>query len=371
MDEENQNGDSAPSEAAPIADISAKAAEQQRWHECLRQLTVAVNQQQSMVDLARQIYSAIMPLFAADAFMISLYHREDDEIEHIFAVLDGKEVTPQRYRFRIKLADSRMEPAVRSGKPMLVDNWRLDEEHEYQVVTLGHDPPRVHTLLDVPFVAGSQVYGALHLQSYKYKAWGSEEVELAQTVAALTLGAVLHHWNLLNRSNRKSYLACLHSISRECTSGEPVEQIIVRVTETIGRFMGGVCAVLLQDDATLRLAALFHSDPVVRAMQTNFVEQNIDKIVNSEWVSTLRNDEPLLLANVESVKATGQEWLIQIGIGNVASAPILLRGQVIGQIGIARFIPARNLRDNDVRLLESAAGYLALLLAKEDLLPAG
>ena len=92
--------------------------------------------------------------------------------------------------------------------------------------------------------------------------------------------------------------------------------------------------------------------------------------MNSEWVSTLRNDEPMLLANLESVKATGQEWLVQIGIGNVASVPILQRGQVIGQIGIARFIPARSLRDNDVRLLESAAAYLALTLAKEDPSPA-
>lgn len=369
MDEENKNGSSDQSQTTPIADLSANAVREQRWRECLSQLTVAVNRQQSMVELARQLYGALRPMFAPDAFMISLYHREDDETEHIFAVVDGKEVSPQRYRFRVKLAGSRMEPAIRSGEPMLEDNWRLDDEHEYQVVSLGHNPPRVHTLLDVPFVAGGHVYGALHLQSYSDKAWGREDVERVQVVAALALGAVQHHWSALIRSNRKSYAACLHSVSRECISAAPIEQIITRMTEIIGRFIGGVCIILQQEGATLRLAALFHNDPVVRAMQTNFIEQYLDEILSSEWVSTMHNDEPMLLANLESVKATRQEWLVQIGIGSVASVPILLRGQVIGQLAIARFIPARNLRENDVRLLESAAAYLALALAKENLPP--
>ncbi len=369
MDEKKQSANNEQTETTQIADVHATAVLEQRWAECLRQLTIAVNWQASMVELARQLYDALRPMFSPDAFMMSLYHREDDETEHVFAVVDGKEVSPQSFRYRVKLAGSRIEPAIRNGKPMLVDNWRLDEEHEYQVVSIGHNPPRVHTLLDVPFVAGNQVYGALHLQSYSDKAWGREDVERVQVIATLALGAVLHHWTTLNYRNRKSYAACLHSISRECISVTPIEQVTARVTEIIGRFIGGVCIVLRQDGARMRLASLFHNDPVVRAMQTNFIEQNLDQILSSPWIRTFRSNEPMLLADLESVKATDQEWLIQVGIGSVASAPIMLHGQVIGHIAIARFTPARNLRDHDLRLLESAAAYIALVMAQQQLPP--
>jgi GAF domain-containing protein len=346
----------------------ASDGREQHWLECLSQLAAVTSEQEDLIEVARQTYSALEPLLTPDAFMMSLYYREDDESEYIYAVVDGKEVSQQRYQQRIKLVGSRIEPMIRSRKPLLVDNWRL-EEHGYEVITLSPNLPRVHTLLDVPFVASDEVLGTLHLQSYNYKAWGEEEVEFVQMVAALLLGAVLHQRIVMCRNSKGSYASCLHSISRECISDAPIEQITARLAEIVARFIDAVCVVLRKEGETVRLATVFHSDPVVSAIQTDFIEHNLDRILNSDWASPLRTGEPMLLVAVDEVNSASEEWIAQVGAGTVAIAPIILRGQVIGQISVASFAPAHSLLDYDVRLLECAAAYLALAMANSELLP--
>lgn len=347
--------------ATPRLGITSHERER-RWLECLNQLAMVVSEQDDLTEVARQTYIALEPLLAPDAFMVSLYHHEDNESEYIYAVVDGKEVSQQRYQQRIKLAGSRIEPVIRSKKLLLVDNWRL-EEHGYELITLGNNPPRIHTLLDVPFVAGNEVLGMLHLQSYNYKAWGEEEAKFVQIIAALLLGAVLHRRIVMNRNNRESYAGCLQRISRECISDAPIEQISARVAEIVARFLGAICIVLRTEGVAASLAALFHSDPVVSVMQTNFIEHNLDRILNSDWASPLRTGEPMLLVTADEVKSASEEWMAQLGVGTIAIVPIILHGQVMGQISAARFIPARSLHNYDLRLLESAAAYLALAMA--------
>lgn len=345
----------------------AALAQEQRWLECLAQLATFSSEHDNLIEVARYTYQLLKPLLMPDAFMLSLYYEDDDESEHIYAVVDDHEVGLKGHKARNKLTGSRIEPMIRGKKLMLVEDWRIEEQHNYQIISLGHNPPRVRTLLDIPMMVGDVALGGLHLQSYRDKAWSADAIEFARTVAALLVGAALHHMITTYRNSKKSYAGCLHTISQVCSSGAAMEEIYAEVVEVIARFIGGICTLLLKEGEKVRLAALFHSDPVLRMMQTEFAEQSLDMLLESGWAMPVKSGKAILISTSDDGKTEGQKWLAGTGLSTTAAIPLLRRGEIVGQISIARFAPASSLHDYEVRLLEAAGVYLALAMENEQL----
>ncbi len=329
--------------------------------DCLAQVSEMAGRSNDLIEAIRQMHQLIMPMFEHDVLLFSLYHREEGEVEYIYSIVENREVNIKNFRYRFLVQGSRIAPMVEGKQAILVDNWRRDEEHDYQVISVGNNPPRVHTLLDVPLLVGDEVVGGLHLQSFRLKAWGEDMVKLASVVAEIIAGATIYQQAMAYINIGNSYSQCIHQVSQVCSSPAPIGQIVEQVTEICSRFFDALSGVLFNEGDTLRLASIFHPDPVVLAIQTEFLHRNLAALRDSGGLSTRLTGKPILVNNIDptSLSATG---VARGGTTAYMAAPLRGYNRILGQMSVALFNPDRRLRDYDLALLESICAYLSLAI---------
>ena len=123
------------------------------------------------------IHEAACQLMACEAFVITLLDETEQYIEGAYLIDKGG----RSENIMIPLGEGMSGKVIETGEAVLVDD--LLAESEFQGEHFGHEDD-VRSLVAVPFSIGEKVIGILSAQSYKPGAFGSEELELLELLAA-------------------------------------------------------------------------------------------------------------------------------------------------------------------------------------------
>jgi len=319
----------------------------------------------SLLSLCRFVARKVGEILSLDALLISLYHEQAATVEYIYALVDSKERKLTRPMNLHKLATVRVRQMILSGRPQRENNWRVEDEHEYTVVSLGNTPPRVRTLCDIPVMVDGRVLGGLHAQSYHPNAWDEDEYEYLEVVCGLLCGPMLYsrfeHENQLAVNRREA----VETINELLVGELPLEQIILRIAKTLGDLSKATCTIYLSVEGdgqpSLRLAALYNRDPVVQLIQSDYIINHLDEITDRLRAHLLT---PLLL---EHLNLNQQPGSLSAEEGACAIMPLRVRGQSFGLIELTTFRAENTIQLGDLATMNAAASRLALLIENERL----
>jgi PAS domain S-box-containing protein len=144
----------------------------------VNRIASAVGKTLELDNLMETVYREVTPLFRSDAFFVALYDKLTNELEFRLQVDEGVREPPDRQRLGAGLTSW----VIQNKKPLLITDFdRLPE---------GVPKPELYgtlkmpsSWLGAPMLVGKEVIGVICIQTYKPRAYGTEEQLLLTTIA--------------------------------------------------------------------------------------------------------------------------------------------------------------------------------------------
>lgn len=185
----------------------------------------------------KTIHQAASELMPAEAFVITLLDEAEEFIDGAYLIDKGG----REGHLHIPLGEGLSGAVIETGRSFLVSD--LLEEQEFEGEHFGEEE-EVRSLVAVPFSIGNKVIGMLSAQSYQPDAYGQEELELLQLLAAQA-GVAIENARLLARmehmaktdsltglKNRRAFDAALNDeIIRAARYGYPLALMILDIDD--------------------------------------------------------------------------------------------------------------------------------------------
>lgn len=130
-------------------------------------------------ELCRVLHSTISRQMDATIFLLSLYDAGSQTVEVVWQVEKGKELSGGSF----PLGDGLTSQVILTGEPRLIRNWAV-EGPRVSVQFSTPTPGLPKSAIAVPLLLGDEVIGLICVQSYACHAYGQEQLELIQTLAA-------------------------------------------------------------------------------------------------------------------------------------------------------------------------------------------
>ncbi len=128
-------------------------------------------------ELLQVVYEQIEPVFQPDAFFITLYDEETDELDFCFHVDEGvlqpRECLPLGGFSSIVVAEK---------KPLIIRDIENEPQYQSLLQLIGTGRPAA-SWVGAPLLVGEQVVGIINVQSYRPYAYAKEDEQLLLTIA--------------------------------------------------------------------------------------------------------------------------------------------------------------------------------------------
>lgn len=286
--------------------------ERARELDAVNSLAREITQQRSLDDLFQEVYLQVKSVTVADGMIISLYDDRTDTLTVPFLVDEGKRyaITPDALEFERSYADQ-----VRRGEPLLINST------PEQVAELETSPALAGTgrasrsRLYVPLMAGVRFLGMISLHSYAYDAYSQRDAAVLSGLAS-HIAIALENARLFEQT-QSALAETQRSAARERVAAEQVMALNRRLTREGWR---------------------------------DYLEQ-----LNSRFVveaAELENEQGG--AHQHSNGGTNGHDRVQV--------PIVLRGEVIGEIELEPEDTATPMSEDDLGLVTQVAENIGLAL---------
>ncbi len=178
----------------------------------INELSLALGESKGIDNIYKVAFTHIQRFMAVDAFIISLFSRENKMICAAFVVAENKFLDVKQFP-PIPLEKPGRGPqsdVIRTGKAVYISNWdkALDSaEHSYEIVDDGRvlkqvpkkdDPDRARSAILVPMKIRDQVIGVIQVQSIRYDDYSQEDIDLLSGIANVAAIAI-HNIRLLEK----------------------------------------------------------------------------------------------------------------------------------------------------------------------------
>lgn len=129
-------------------------------------------------ELLETVYQETESVFEADAFFISLYDEETDEIDYRIQIDEGKRIPPARE----PLGDTLTGFVITEKEPLLIRDYGSERKDLPLAETWGTEKISA-SWLGAPMRSGDDVVGVISVQAYRPDVYGDEEELLLSTIA--------------------------------------------------------------------------------------------------------------------------------------------------------------------------------------------
>ncbi len=207
--------------------------------------------------------------------------------------------------------------------------------------------------VDVPLFNGDQIVGVLVVESNEPDAFGPEDFEIlsaAANQASIAIGRV----RLLSEEKRRAdeqqaLLATMGDLSAELELSPLLRAVLERAVSLLGA-SGGELAILEEDSGELRIVANSNIGTDSLGSTMKLGEGAMGRVAETH--------EPLILDDYRTWSGQSEQY-DDVTAHAVMAAPMLMRGHLVGSIGIVHTDPERSFDDRDLRLLTMFASQAA------------
>ncbi len=278
-------------------------------------------------DLLEVVYEQIEPLFQPDAFFISLYDQETNEMDFCFHIDEGirqpREQSPLGGFSSIVVSEKR---------PLVIRD--LENEPEYQpllnLIGTGRPPA---SWLGAPLLVGERVMGIINVQSYYPYAYAKEDEQLLFTIAD-QVAVALEKARLFQEHERQAQeMKAINEVGQIISSVLDLDTVLRQIVDTTKERFGHyfVLIALVEGERLI-----FRSGSTVGDSETRIPpgESGVSLKQDSSLIAeAVRTEQPVLVNDVlddprylaiEEIPDTRSEL----------SLPIQVKGRVIGVLDV-------------------------------------
>ncbi|MCP4543808.1 MAG: GAF domain-containing protein [Chloroflexi bacterium] len=171
-------------------------------------------------DLAEMIYQEVTSTFKADAFFISLYDQDTNQVDVRLLVDEGVRATPRQGPL-----GGLTEIVVTEKQPLIIRNEEeLDRMLSRARLTGSGKAPE--SWLGAPMMIGERVIGVISVQAYRSYAWDQEDEELLFTITD-QMAVAIENARLFEESrSRAQEMTVLNELGQALTAHLSVEQVL-------------------------------------------------------------------------------------------------------------------------------------------------
>ena len=316
----------------------------------LSQIAQSMARVMDMKELWPRLHREVGRLLDARNFYVALWHRQENEVEFIYEVEEGRKLPSSRKPWGQGLTEQVLE----SGKPLLLK----DKERKLKGRPVKVIGKPALSWLGVPIQLREHTLGMIAVQSYhQTEAYDSEHQELLVSIAGYAAVA-LENSRLHAAAVKKTKEAeALHQLSEAAVNETDLDELLQRIPLLIKETFGYLnCAILLSDQENKHLylkAAVGYRAEVIRDTRLAIGREGI-----TGWVAA--QGKTLYVPDVSKEKRYVES---ESGCRSEAALPLKFRGKVIGVLDIESsrldgFSP------DDIRLLEYFANQAAAVIQK-------
>lgn len=197
----------------------------------INQVAETVARQLDPDQVMESVYHQVQRVMVADAFLIGLYDRERDEVAYPILYDNG-----QRFEQAPIQRDSQsyIYQVIDTGRPVFV-NAAANPESDDTKPTVGDAAAYPESIIYVPLFSGTQVTGAMSVQSYSSNAYDEGDVTLLSGIANHVALALENARLFAQTQERATELATINEMSRIASSQLSLSALIQAVGEQLQR----------------------------------------------------------------------------------------------------------------------------------------
>lgn len=242
---------------------------------------------------------------------------------------------------------------ARMGKPARVGDVSKDPRY---ISVRQH----VQSELAVPLEVNGEVRGVLNVDSDRQNAFGSEDQELLEALAAQAARVIQNTWLYEQLRLKARMFEALANVSRTINSTLNLDDALQVVTREARLLMQAkVCSLMMMDDRQecLDLRASSGAGESYLAKPRLSVQESLLGVV-------VRRKKPLQVANVQtSTRYQNVEVARREGLVSLLSVPLLFAGEAIGTLSVYTAQPY-NFSNEEIRILSALAELSAIAIEK-------
>lgn len=302
------------------ADLFQQSQQQVAELSALNQVGQIASSAQDVDTLTTQLGDQLMTLFDVRHVYIALYDAATNQIELPYVINDGVRASVPP----MPLGQGLASVVLKSKQPLL-----LNENAEVRAVALGsrYVGPPAKSYLGVPILSGDEAIGVLSIQSLEEEGrFGKNEIRLLSTIAANLSAAIVKV--RLNERTQKALRETERAVDRERVVSEELQILTRRLT----------------------------SDG-----WSKYLEHEPDEMWFEDSNSDL-NGGHREIPGMSRAAETATPVLTNNGEHSSLAVPIVLRGQVIGTIGLEDFDPGREWNQDELSIVREVSDNVALAL---------
>jgi signal transduction histidine kinase len=242
---------------------------------------------------------------------------------------------------------------VRTGKPMRIGNVTGDAH--YVAVR-----PGIKSELAVPFEVNGEVRGVLNVDSDREDAFGPEDQELLEELAAQAAKVIHNTWLYEQLRLKAGQFQSLASISRTINSTLNLDEALQVITREAQALMNTrMCALMMLDDSLEWLDLRAHN-----GAGSAYLKKPRLKVEDSALGIVVRRKKPLQIFNVQAdARYQNKELARREHLVSLLSVPLIFSDQAIGTLSVYSARPYRFSND-EVRILSALAELSAIAIEK-------
>ena len=210
--------------------------------------------------------------------------------------------------------------------------------------------------VDVPLFNNDQIIGVLVVESEEPDAFGEEDFEIL-TAAANQASIAITRARLLAAERRRgdeqeALLATVADLSAELELERLLEAVLRRAVDLLGA-NGGELAIFDDASQELEIVANHNIGRESRGTRMSLGEGAMGRVALDR--------EPLILEDYQAWSGQSDQYM-QVTAHAVMAAPLVMRGHLVGSIGIVHTDPDLSFDDDDLRLLMMFASQAAVAI---------
>jgi len=177
------------------------------------------------------VHKAAERLMPVEAFVISIFDEENNEIDPVYMLDLGKRIPSQRVSFGTGMSSD----VIRSGKPILVSSLEQADKINVERMT---DGVVTQSIVAVPMMLGGKVLGMLSAQSYQADVYSEEDMQILGTLANQAIVAIQNGRLFAETQNLASQLEMrvierTSQLQREQNNTETLLRILTEVSSSL------------------------------------------------------------------------------------------------------------------------------------------
>ncbi|HEY63194.1 MAG TPA: GAF domain-containing protein [Caldilineae bacterium] len=249
--------------------------------------------------------------------------------------------------------------------PQVVEDWQTPEETLASVgpIMTHHG---IHASITIPLLAGDEYLGALAVAATRPRRWSAEEVKLVEAVGQ-QVGTAVQRLRLLQETRRRlQEVALLSKVITIAATSKTLEGALQGMGREVADFLGLPQAsfALLNPERSAATVIVDH-----RAEGSPSAIGAVIPVANNPFmVYIFQHRRPLAVCDAQRdpVLAPMHELMRRRNVASILIVPVLVRGEVIGFLGLDSPTP-RTFTTREIELVEQVATEAGRVLERAQL----